>query len=148
MKNQYGGFNVVSAIIILVSLILIFVVVGIIVKIYQNYRKANPKSETTDYGVDQLKAMNSTTLNCPDYWSVINYNDKNVTCQKINDSNIGDISGNTITLPTLTTEKWGDILSTGIKKGFNNILKNKEVKERCDKVVNKGVIWQGFSVFC
>lgn len=148
MKNQYGGFNAISAIIILVSLILTFVVVGIVIKIYKNYREANPKSETTDYGIDQLKAMNRTTLNCPDYWRITKYDNKNVTCEKINDSNSGDISGNTITLPTLTTESWGDILTNGIKKkDMNSIKNNSIIKDRCD-VINKNVIWQGFNVFC
>ena len=149
MKNQYGGFNATSAIIILVSLILVFVIVGIIIKVYQNYKEANPDSVTTDYGVDQLKMMNDTTLNCPDYWKIDKYNNKDVTCKPINNYNIGTLDSKPITLPTLTTEKWGDIISEGIKKkNFDNILNNNEVKKRCNKVVNNGIIWQGFNEFC
>lgn len=148
MKKQYGGFNATSAIIILVSLILVFVIVGIIIKVYQNYKEANPDSVTTDYGVDQLKMMNDTTLNCPDYWNIKEYSNSEVTCEPINDYNVGTLGSEPITLPTLTTEKWGDIISESVrKKSFDNILNNNEVKQRCDKV-EKGVIWQGFKEFC
>ena len=149
MKNQYGGFNATTAVIILISLILVFVIVGIIIKVYQNYKEANPNSVTTDYGIDQLKTMNKTTLNCPDYWRITDYSKNNVTCKKINDYNIGTVKSNTITLPTLTTEKWGDIISSGIKKNsFDNINKTKEVKKRCENVINKGIVWQAFKIFC
>ena len=148
MKKQVGGFTTSSVVIILVSAILVFVIIGIIIKVYDNYKISNPDTITTDYCIDDIKAMNKTTLNCPDYWKLDSLTDTTATCKKINDLNTGSLNSSTITLPTLTSEKWGDILKDGISnKSFSNILDNDEIKKRCD-IIDKGIVWQGFNDFC
>ena len=66
MKILKGGFSISTTLIILISIILVLVGISIIIKIADNFKKSENKS--TSYGVDQIKNMNKTSLNCPDYW--------------------------------------------------------------------------------
>ena len=99
--------------------------------------------------------MDSTTLNCPDYWRVVNDEEGIITCKNMNKSTVNNIKSSnlscedTIQFKKIKQSNWINTMAEGINNKNLNVMKDiPGMDERCKWLSTCGRVWQGVQPFC